>query len=86
MFLNFDLQVSLRQLCQIDAASIRAEYSVRVHGVLDTLCAGGHVITQQIERAHAAMCARWDKLFPSIQFVDDDPGNMNKYVVPFAEK
>jgi hypothetical protein len=40
----------------------------------------GLKITHQIEGAHASMFARWCRLFPLIRFVDEEPGNMNKYV------
>jgi hypothetical protein len=74
------LQTSTSALCQLEAATLRAQCELRIQNTLDTLRIAGHVVTPVIEHAHMVMLARWRALFPPIRFDHNDPGSLQKYV------
>ena len=72
-------------LCQLDAASLHAQYRARLHGVLDELGVVGYLVTSEMKCAHAIMVARYNQLFQLVRFDELQPGKMEKYVLHFEK-
>jgi hypothetical protein len=72
-------------LCQLDAASLHAQYRARLHGVLDELGVVGYLVTSEMKCAHAIMVARYNQLFQLVRFDEHQPGKMEKYVLHFEK-